>query len=67
MLQYGLNNVLLPTLFNVVNNIVQQVTPGCRLIQAQQRGTILLLTLDNVGSKTLLKPVFIKPEQVVCF
>ena len=43
------------------------VTPDCRLIQAQQYRTILLTTLNNVGSKTLFIVVFIRPEQVVHF
>ena len=43
------------------------VTPDCELIQAQQCWTILLTTLNNVGSTTLFKAVFINPEQVVCF
>ena len=42
-------------------------TPDRRLIQAQQCWTILLTTLNNVGSTTLLKAVFINPEQVVRF
>ena len=43
------------------------VTPDCRLIQAQQCWTILLTTLNNVGSTTLFTAVFINPEQVVRF
>ena len=43
------------------------VTPDCGLIQAQQCWTILLTTLNNVGSTTLFKAVFINPEQVVRF
>ena len=43
------------------------VTPDCGLIQAQQCGTILLTTLNNVGSTTLFKAVLINPEQVVRF
>ncbi len=33
-------------------------------IQAQQYCSILLTTMNNVGSTTLSNPVFIKPEQV---
>ena len=47
-------------LFNIV-------TPDCGLIQAQQCWTLLLTTLNNVGSTTLFKAVFINPEQVVRF
>ena len=36
LLKTGLNNVLMPTLFNVVNNLFSIVTPDRRLIQAQQ-------------------------------
>ena len=61
----ALNNVLLPTLFNVVNTLFSIVTPDCGLIQAQQCRTILLTTLNNVRSTTLFKAVFIK--QVVGF
>ena len=43
------------------------VTPDCRLIQAQQRWTILLTTLNNVGSTTLFKAAFNSSEQVVRF
>ena len=39
----------------------------CGLIHAQQCWTILLTTLNNVGSTTFFKAVFIDPEQVVCF
>ncbi len=56
----GLNNVLLPTLFNAVNNIVQIVTPD-------SGPTILFNIVDNYeqcGSTTLFIPVFINPEQV---
>ena len=42
-------------------------TPDCGPIQTQQYGTILLTTLNNVGSTTLFKAVFINPEQVVRF
>ena len=33
-------------------------------IQAQQYCSVLLTTMNNVGSKTLFNPVFINPEQV---
>ena len=41
------------------------VTHDCGLIYAQQCWTILLTTLNNVGSTGLFKAVFINPEQVV--
>ena len=49
LMKTGLNNVLLPTLFTVVNNIEQMniVTPN----------SILLTTVNNVGSKTLFNLV----------
>ena len=43
------------------------VTPDCGLIQTQQCWTILLATLNNVGSTTLFTAVFSNPEQVVRF
>ena len=43
------------------------VTPGCGLFQAQQCRTILLTTVSNAGSTTLLHPVFINLEQVIIF
>ena len=43
------------------------VTPHRRLIQAQLCRTVLLTTLNNVGSKTLFNAVFNNPEQVVRF
>ena len=36
LMKTALKDVLLPTLLNVVNNIVRIVTPDCGLIQAQQ-------------------------------
>ena len=60
-------------LFRVDENSLEQccaahiVTPDCGLIEAQQCWTILLTTLNNVGSTTLFKVVFINPEQVVRF
>ena len=44
-----------------------QQKPDRRLIQDQQCWTILLTTLNNVGSKVLFNIVFISPEQVVRF
>jgi hypothetical protein len=49
----GLNNVLLPTLFTLVNNIVE---PGSGVTILFN---IMLTTVNNVGSKTLFNPVFI--------
>jgi hypothetical protein len=46
LMKTGLNNVLLPTLFIAVNNI-----------QAQQYCSILLTSVNNVGSKTLFSTV----------
>ena len=43
------------------------IIPDRRLIQAQQCWTILLTTLNNVGSKTLFNAVFNSPGQVVRF
>ena len=43
------------------------VTPDCGLIHDHQYWTILLTTINNVGSTTLFKAVFINPEQVVRF
>ena len=63
----GLKNVLLPTLFNVVNNIVQHCHTW---LQAKFRLINLFSIVDklnNAGSKTLFQPVFIMPEQVVHF
>ena len=63
----ALNNVLLPTLFKVVNNIVQHCYT---LLQASSGSTtcsVLLTTLNNVGSKILSNAVFIRPEQIVRF
>ena len=67
LMKTGMNNVVLPTLFKVVNIIVQhcytelQANPGSLICP------ILLKTLNNVSSKTLFNPVFIGPEQVVRF
>ena len=55
---------MLPTLFTLVNNI----------IEPESGVTILLTTVNNVGSKTLFNPVFINYcnnlivfSSVVCF
>ena len=53
----ALNNVVLPTLFKVVNNTVQR----CYTC------SVLLTTVNNVGIKTLFNAVFIRPEKVVHF
>ena len=67
LMKTALNNVVLPTLLKVVNNTVQHC---CTCLQASSGSTtcsVLLTTLNNVGSKTLLNAVFIRPEQVVRF
>jgi hypothetical protein len=51
----GLNNVLRPPLFTVVNNIEQYCY--IRPIQAQQYCSIVLTSVNNVGRKTLFNPV----------
>ena len=56
LMKKGLNNVLLPTLFTVVNNIVH---PLLHTIEAQQYCSILLKTVNNMDSKTLFSPVSI--------
>jgi hypothetical protein len=53
LMKTGLNNVLLPTLFIAANNIEQYCYP----IQAQQHCSMLLTSVNNVGSKTLFSPV----------
>ena len=51
----GLNNVVLPTLFNVNNSILFSiVTPNCRLIQAQQHCSLLLTTCIFYSAESLL-------------
>ncbi len=57
----GCNNVVLPTLFIVVNNIVQH---RYTRLQADSGSTMLN---NNVGSTTLLHPVFNNLEQVIIF
>ena len=63
----ALNNVLLPTLFKVVNNIVQHCYTWLQANSGSSTCSVLLTTLNNVGSKTLFNAVFIRPEQVVHF
>jgi hypothetical protein len=53
LMKTGLNNAL----FTVVNNIEQYCTILLHLIQAQQYCSILLTSMNNVGSKTLFNPV----------
>ena len=55
------NNVVLPTLLNVVNNIVQHCYTRLR---ANSCSIILNNIVDNID---IFKPVFIRPEQVVHF
>ena len=60
----GLDNVLLPTLFKVFDNIVQHCYT---CLQASSMGSTMLNNIvDNVGSKTLFKPVFIRPFVRFC-
>ena len=63
LMKTALNNVLLPTLFNVVNNIVQY----CLQSGVTMLNNIVDNLEQNVGSKTLFNAVFIRPEQVVRF
>ena len=55
--------VVLPILFNVVNNIVQH----CYTRLQSTTLTVLLRTLNNVGSTTLFNPVFNNLQQLVIF
>ena len=64
LLKTALNNVLLPTLFNVVNNVVQHCWAW---ISLQSGVTMLNNIVDNINSKTLFNAVFNCPEQVVWF
>ena len=63
----ALNNVLLPTLFKIVNNIVQHCYTRLQASSGSTTCSVLLTTLSNVGSKTLFNAAFIRPEQVVHF
>ena len=67
LLKTGLNNVLLPTLFNVVNNIVQHCYTNCRLDSGSTTCSVLLTTLNNVGSTTFFYPVLNNLQQLVIF
>ena len=67
LMKTALNNVLLPTLFKVVNNIVQHCYTWLQANSGSSTCSVLLTTLNNVGSKTLFNAVFIRPEQVVRF
>ena len=67
LMKTALNNVLLPTLFKVVNNIVQHCYTGLQANSGSSTCSVLLTTLNNVGSKTLFNAAFIRPEQVVHF
>ena len=57
----ALNNVLLPTLFKVDNNIVQHCYTCLQASSGSTTCSVLLSTLNNVGSKTLFNAVFIRP------
>ena len=57
-----LNNVVLPALFIVVNNIVHHC-----YTRFSTTCSVLLTTLNNVDSKKLFNAAFIRPEQVVRF
>ena len=63
----ALNNILLPTLFKVVNNIVRQCYTSLQANSGSTTCSLLVTTLNNVRSKTLFSGVFIRPEQVVHF
>ena len=63
----ALNNILLPTLFKVVNNIVQHCYSSLQASSGSTTCSVLLTTLNNVGSKTLFNAIFIRPEQVIHF
>ena len=65
MMKTALHNVLLPKLFNVVNNIVQHCYIWFQASSDSTTCSILLTTLNNVGRTTLFDHVFIRPEQVV--
>ena len=67
LMKTALNNLLLPTLFKVVNNIVQHCYTRLQANSGSSTCSVLLTTLNNVGSTTLFKPVFIRREQVVRF
>ena len=43
------------------------VTPDCGLDSGPSTCSVLLTTLNNLGSKTLFNAVLIRPEQVVYF
>ncbi len=68
LLKTGCNNVVLPILFIVVNNIVQH----CWAWISPQSGVSMLnnivdITMNNMGSTTFLHPVFNNLEQVIIF
>ena len=67
LLKTGLNNVVLPILFNVVNDIVQHSYTNCTLDSGSTTCLVLLTTLNNVGSTTLFNPVFNNLQQLVIF
>ena len=67
LMKTALNNVLLPTLFKAVNNIVQHCYTCLQANSGSSTCSVLLTTLKNVGSTTLFNPVFTRPEQVVRF
>ena len=67
LMKTALNNVVLPTLFKAVNNIVQHCYTCLQGNSGSSTCSVLLTTLNNVGSTTLFSPVFIRPEQVVRF
>ena len=43
------------------------VTPDLQASSGSTTCSVLLTTLNNVGSKTLFYAAFIRPEQIVCF
>ena len=50
LLKTGLNNVVLPILFNVLNNIVQRCYTDCGLDSGSTISSVLLTTLNNEGA-----------------
>ena len=61
LLKTGLNNVVLPIMLIVVNNIEQVVEPECN----PQSGVAMLNNI--VGSTTLFNPVFNNLLQLISF
>ena len=58
LLKTGLHNVVLPTLFNVVNNTEQIVEPESSLQSGVTMLNNIVDNLNNMGSTTLFNAVF---------